>query len=148
MKTFFNERDRAEIVARLKNLEPDAPRRWGSLDAPRMVAHLTDQMRICLGDKSAAPLPGVFRWPGIRYLTLHVLPWPRGRVKGPPEAFTTEPESWSEDLAGLLSLVERFAGEDPNRTWPEHAMFGAMSGEDWGRFCHKHFEFHLQQFGQ
>ena len=30
---------------------------------------------------------------------------------------------------------------------PDHALFGRMSGKDWGFFCYKHFDFHLQQFG-
>ena len=147
MKTFFKPEDRREIVERLGSLDPDSPRRWGRMNAPEMVAHLTDQMSICLGDKQAVPMPGVYRWPGIRYLTLHVLPWPRGRVKGPPESFARQPESWPEDLADLLALVGRFARENPARSWPEHAMFGPMSGEEWGAFCYKHFDFHLQQFG-
>lgn len=82
MKTFCEPEDRREIVGRLGSLRHDSPRRWGRMNAPHMVAHPMDQMSICLGGKQAAPMPGVDRWPGIRYLILHVLRWPRGRVEG------------------------------------------------------------------
>ena len=95
-----------------------------------MIGHLTDQMSICLGDKKAAPMPGVYRWPGIRYVTLYLLPWPQGRVRGPPEAFETQPESWSDDVASLIDLVEPFCRMDPGGHWPDHALFGRMSGAE------------------
>jgi hypothetical protein len=115
-----------------------------------MVAHLTDQMYHCLGDRPCAPLTGlrILRWPGVRYLSIYWLPWPRGRVKGPPDAFVTKPGAWESDLETLLGLVSRFAARGPGGAWPEHALFGPMTGADWGFFCHKHFDHHLRQFGR
>jgi hypothetical protein len=79
---------------------------------------------------------------------IHVVPWPKGRVVGPPEAFVTRPADWQNDVDTLLALVERFALLDPNGAWAEHAIFVTMTGHDWGVFCHKHFDHHLRQFGQ
>lgn len=112
-----------------------------------MVAHLTDQMRHTLGDATTAPIAGPLRNPVIRYFVIHWLPWPRGRVKGPPEAFLTKPVDWSRDVEVLVGLVARFGRRDPTGPWPEHAIFGPMSGRDWAHFCHKHFHHHLTQFG-
>ncbi|MBM3290431.1 MAG: DUF1569 domain-containing protein, partial [Candidatus Hydrogenedentes bacterium] len=86
--------------------------------------------------------------PGIKYLAIHVIPWPKGRVIGPPEAFVTKPEDWTKDVDTLIALVERFAARGADGAWPDHAIFGAMTGRDWGVFCHKHFDHHLRQFGQ
>jgi hypothetical protein len=147
-KTFFDAQHRQEIVARLGRLTPDSPRRWGTMSAPRMVAHLGDQMAHCLGDRPCTPVPGILRWAPLRYASIYLIPWPKGRAKGPPDAFVTEPGSWPDDLARLISTVERFAARDPNGAWPDHAIFGPMRGVDWGYFCSRHFDHHLRQFGQ
>ncbi len=117
------------------------------MSAPRMVAHLTDQMHHCLGDSPVAARPGKLRWAPVRYASIYLLPWPKGRIKGPPEAFTTQPISWEADVAKLEALLERLATRDVAGCWPDHALFGRMSGHDWGVFVHKHFDHHLRQFG-
>jgi hypothetical protein len=147
MPTMFDRATRAEMIQRIRRLRPDAERRWGRMTAPEMIAHLSDQMSHTLGDAVAAPQPGLLRNPLIRYLVIYWLPWPKGRVKGPPEAFVTKPTSWDDDVATLINLINRFAALDSNRQWPEHAFFGRMTGKDWGVFCHKHFNHHLTQFG-
>lgn len=76
-----------------------------------------------------------------------MIPWPKGRIQGPPEAFTTQPTSWDSDVAELLALVERFAERGAEADWPDHGLFGRMTGRDWGVFVHKHFDYHLRQFG-
>jgi hypothetical protein len=147
-KTFFSPADRQEIVARLRRLSPDTPRRCGRMTAPQMVAHLRDQMAHCLGDRPCTPVRSLLRWAPLRYASIYWVPWPRGRLKGPPDAFVTRPASWPSDLAHLLELVARFGTRDPGGSWPAHAILGRMRGVDWGCFCYKHFDHHLRQFGQ
>jgi hypothetical protein len=117
------------------------------MSAHRMICHLTDQMRHTLDIERPEPRRGPLRWSWVRWASIYLVPWPKGRVKGPPEAFVTEPESWREDLDRLQALLETFAGRGPDADWPEHALFGPMSGRDWGVFIHKHFDHHLRQFG-
>lgn len=112
-----------------------------------MLAHLSDQMRHTLGDAPTAPRYGPLRWPIIKPLAMFWLPWPKGRVKGPREAFVTRPTSWDADLAAFELLVERFVSAESRTEWPDHALFGAMSWQTWGKFCHRHFDHHLRQFG-
>lgn len=135
------------MVARIRDLKPDANRLWGRMSAPQMVAHLTDQMHHALGDEPVAARSGMLRWPPVRFASIYVIPWPKGRIKGPPEAFTTQPTTWEADIEGLELLLERFAARDPESNWPDHALFGHMRGRDWGVFVHKHFDHHLRQFG-
>lgn len=63
------------------------------MNAPRMLAHLNDQMRHTLGDAHATPQLSPLGGPIIKPLALSWLPWPRGRGQGPPEAFVTTPSS-------------------------------------------------------
>ncbi len=138
---------RQALLVRFRQLRPEAPARWGRMNAPRMLAHLTDQMRHTLGDATAAPVAGPLRWPIIKHAALYWLPWPRGRVQGPPEAFLSAPTSWAADLATFEFLVERFVADEDRTDWPEHAFFGPMTRRSWGHFCHRHFDHHLRQFG-
>lgn len=145
--TFADAGTRATLLDRLRSLEPSAERLWGRMGAPEMVAHLTDQMTHTLGLVAVEPKRGPLRLPGVKRLSIYWVPWPKGRVHGPPEAFVTEPGSWAEDVDRLAGLVEEFGERDLDGEWPAHALFGAMSGRDWGVFCHKHFDHHLRQFG-
>jgi hypothetical protein len=138
---------REVIVERLRKLTPDSQRRWGTMTAAQMIAHLTDQMTHTLGDVRAEPRPGLLRWAPVRWASIYLLPWPKGRVKGPPEAFVTKPASWEADVNRLIGLLERFTMSDERALCSEHALFGPMSRRDWGVFVHKHFDYHLRQFG-
>jgi len=147
MKNILNAADRADLRRRLESLRPERQPRWGSFTAPRMLAHLCDQMRLPLGSQSAAPIPGPLRLPGLGWLVMCVLPWPRGKVQSPPETLLTDATDWESDLATLHDLVEQFAGDDQRDSWPDHPAFGSMSRRDWGIFCHRHIDHHLCQFG-
>lgn len=57
--TMLHESDRTALLERLRGIRPDSRRRWGSLDAPRMLCHVADQMRVALGDLPSRP-----RWNG------------------------------------------------------------------------------------
>jgi hypothetical protein len=78
---------------------------------------------------------------------LYWLPWPKGGVQAPPEAFVTRPTDWDADVAALEMLVARLAARGPRGAWPEHSHFGPLNGRQWGVFCYRHFDHHLRQFG-
>ncbi|HJR42483.1 MAG TPA: DUF1569 domain-containing protein [Gemmatimonadaceae bacterium] len=145
--TVLEPRMRARMLDRLRRLRPDAPARWGTMTASQMLAHLGDQLRHTLGDATAAPRRGPLRLPGVKQLVMYWLPWPKGRVKGPPEAFLTRPTTWDADMATFELLLDRFVAQSDRREWPPHAIFGRMTRGSWGRFCHRHFDHHFRQFG-
>jgi hypothetical protein len=147
VKSIVTPSHRGQLLARFRGLRADAPPRWGHMTAAQMLAHLSDQMRHTLGDARAAPRPGPLRWPIVRELVIYWLPWPKGRVQGPPEAFVTQPTTWEADLATFEALVQRFVEAEGPRGWPDHAFFGPMTRRRWGCFCHRHFDYHLRQFG-
>ena len=147
MKSMLEQNDRQELLDRLARLTPDAARRFGTMSAPQMVAHLTDQMTHTLNDVKFEARGRFLRLAPVRWLTIYVFPWPKGSVKGPPEAFVTRPVAWDDDVARLVALVERFGVAPAESLSPTHALFGKMSQKDWGHFCYKHFDHHFGQFG-
>jgi hypothetical protein len=117
------------------------------MNAPQMLAHLSDQMRHTLGDMHAKPRRGPWRLPVLKQLGLYLLPWPRARLRGPWEAFVSKPTTWDTDLNAFFGLIDRFVQSEDRTDWPGHAIFGSMNRRSWGYFCHKHFDHHLRQFG-
>ena len=84
-------------------------------------------------------------WP-FNAMAIYVLPWPHG-FKGPREAFITKPETWDSDRDALLTLIDRFCKKQDQQTWPEHPVFGKLSGKDWAALSYRHLSHHLRQFG-
>ena len=145
--TMFDSKTREGFHRRIERLRPDYSRRWGRMNVDQMVCHLADQLRLTLGEIPAARRPSPLRFLPIKLLVIHVLPWPKGRIQGPPEAFITSPGEWNRDITALRDLLELFASRADQKTWPPHPMFGRMSGSLWARLTCRHFDHHLRQFG-
>ena len=146
MPSMFDAATRLRFQRRIETLTPQSERLWGTLSPERMVCHLSDQVRLALGELPTRRGSGPMSFPPIRWLVIDVVTWPHG-TKGPPEAFKTQPAVWSRDVASLGALLERFATLAGQRDWPDHPLFGRMSGPLWGRLTCKHFDHHLRQFG-
>ena len=145
MRQLWEGSAREEVVERIHKLTPDRAPLWGKLTAPRMLAHVSDQIRMALGDVPARKGSGPLSvWP-VNYLMIHVVPWPHG-AKGPIETFTTKPATWDADLDHLVTLIGRFCDCRQQKSWPEHPLFGKLSGKDWAALSYKHLTHHLGQF--
>ena len=145
MKPLWQADARGEILARIRALPADRRPGWGKMNAPQMIAHLSDQIRMALGEVPARRGSGMMSvWP-MNYLMIYVVPWPHG-AKGPFEAFTTKPSTWDADRETLAGLIDRFCAKSEDQTWPEHPLFGKLSGHDWAALSYKHFCHHLRQF--
>ncbi len=137
-------------LARLGQLGPDTPARWGRMNAHQMVCHLSDSLRFALGERATTeelrfPVPA----PVARFVALHTpLPWPRGAPTLPEmdqERQGTPPDEFDTDRRELESLMTRFAATTSG--WPRHPIFGFMSQAQWGRWAFRHTDHHLRQFG-
>ena len=144
--TLFHAASRQEIQHRLSKLAPDRAPHWGKLNAPRMVVHLADSIKMALGDLPVAPKNAVLRFPVIKQLAIYVLPWPKGTSTA-PELLARAPAAWNGEVVALSALVERFATRAEREPWPPHPIFGAMSGRAWGVLAYRHCDHHFRQFG-
>lgn len=145
IRTLRNDTDRAQLLDRLRRLRPDARPGWGSLDAPRMLCHLADQMRVALGDLPTNPVHSFLSRTLVKFVVVNTaFAPPRGRIRTAPEMLTSQPGSWDADLAACVELAER-VGRGSARA--VHPAFGPLSPDEWGRLCWKHMDHHLVQFG-
>lgn len=145
IRTLLNETDRAQLLERLRRVPPDAKPLWGRLDAPRMLCHTADVMRIALGDLPSRPTHSFMSRTIGKFMVVNTgLQAPRGKIETAPEMMTSEPNSWDADLAACAELAER-VGRGSARS--VHPAFGPLSPDEWGRMCWKHLNHHLVQFG-
>ena len=145
-KTLWNDDDRRALRERLSHLRADTPATWGSMNAGRMVTHLTDTMRLSTGDLAVAPKGGPLSLPVLKTLVMFHLPWPKG-VPTAPELLARAPDALDAELARFDDALAAFLARPRDGAWPAHPAFGRLSGTQWGRLAHRHIAHHLTQFG-
>jgi len=146
MRSLWDDQARAEIVARIGNLKPDNERQWGRMDCPTMVGHLANGLRMVLGERDLGPPRGPYRFAPVRYLMIHVVPWPKGKAKAPQEPQLKSAEEWAAERDDLLALIDRAARTPSDGFGKTHFLFGQMSHRDWGVLAYRHLDHHLTQF--
>jgi len=143
--TLLNDDDRDRLLERLARLRPEARAAWGNLDAPRMLCHVADQMRVALGELPARPRHTLATRTFLKFLVVHTgFEPPRGKIQTDPEMLTSRPGPWADDLQRCRELAER-VGRGGARA--VHPTFGPLSAEEWGQLTWKHLDYHLRQFG-
>ncbi len=144
IQTLLNEDDRVALVERLRRLHPQAKAAWGSLDAPRMLCHVADQMRVALGDLDSVPRHSFLTRTLVKLVVVHTrLEPPRGKIQTAPEMLISKPGAWESDLASCEQLAARVGAGGARAT---HPTFGPLTAEEWGKLCWKHLDHHLRQF--
>ncbi len=146
MKTLFHSVDRLDLAERLEKLRQETRPTWGRMDCQQMLAHLSDGIRMALGELPVQSKGGPLRFPPLRHAIIYWLPFPKGAPTA-PELLKRRAESCKLETAELKTLMERFAARSESSEWPEHPAFGRLTKRDWGALVHKHIEHHLRQFG-
>jgi hypothetical protein len=151
MKTLAQPDVAAAVLARLRTVRPDSPRRFGRMSPQQMVCHLADSLRMALGLKAMTPVRRRLPSAALKWLALYApLPWPRG-IRTRPELDAqrggTRPGDFEADVAELEGLMARLVADAGQLQGRAHPLFGAMTPADWLRWAFKHADHHLRQFG-
>jgi hypothetical protein len=151
MKTLARQRDKAELLGRLKAVRPDSVRRWGRMSAHQMICHLSDGFRMGMGERPVNRADGLFRRTMLKWMCLYMpMSWPRGILTVPEinqEMGGTRPLDFASDVAALESLLDVITAQPRNFDWQSHPIFGSMSDAAWLRWGYLHVDHHLRQFG-
>jgi len=150
MKTLARQRDKAEILQRLRTVRPESAGRWGRMSSHQMVCHLSDSFRVVTGQKAVSHASGLLQRTIVKWTALYLpLRWPPGILTRPEidqEAGGTRPIDFAADVSELMALVELMtAGRSAG--WQPHPLFGRMSEAAWLRWAYLHMDHHLRQFG-
>lgn len=144
--TLLNDADRAAIIARLRRVTPDRAPRWGLLSAPKMLCHVTDQMRVATGVIIGRHRDSLLRRTLLKWVVVYSsMQPPPGKVQTVPEMLSTAPTTWDADMATCIRLINEVGLGKANG---RHPAFGPLSAREWGRVGWKHFDHHLRQFGE
>ncbi|MDA8019264.1 MAG: DUF1569 domain-containing protein [Thermoanaerobaculia bacterium] len=137
--------DLAEFKRRIAGLEPDTRGLWGTMDAHQMLCHVSDQIRVALGDLPTKDRSSLFTRTVLPFLIIRLgMEPPKGKVKTAPEMKTTGATDWEADREALYGLMDRMAVATETT---RHPMFGLLSAETWGLLSARHLDYHLRQFG-
>ena len=144
----FDPAVRTDLLRRLESVAPSSPRQWGKMDAAQAMTHLAITMEAANG---TAPMRQ-------KWLGKILAPLVRGSVLGPkpfsrnsptdPKFIVADPRDFAREKDRLLGAIRKFVEIGPaGAARSEHAFFGRLSGEEWGRLMAKHLDHHLRQFG-
>ena len=146
MRSVFHQNDRLSLARRLDAVTSGSTARWGRMDSRQMLTHLTDSIRMALGELEVRPRSGPLRFPLLRHAIIHWLPFPKGAPTA-PELLMRRADDCDAERAVLKHLLERLGAMEGAREWPEHPAFGRLGSRDWGVLVHRHVDHHLRQFG-
>lgn len=138
----------AALEARLRALQPDARRRWGTMTPAEMLCHLGDAAAGVLARPGGTPGPrrALFRWLALAT----PVPWPHGRqtlAQVDPRRDGTKPGDFEADRRRAIDGLRAVAAAAPDSLPARHFVFGAMRAIDWHRWAYRHTDYHLRQFG-
>lgn len=146
MKSMWNEADAREIQWRIAALGPRAPALWGKFTAPQMVCHITDSLKMAMGELTVPSRRLPIRFFPLKQLILYVLPFPKGAPTA-PELIGRVATEWGSEVRELEQAMDRFLAQRDRRDWPDHPAFGPLSRDGWGSLVYRHTDHHLRQFG-
>ena len=136
---------RSSIEQRLAMLKADTRGRWGRMSVDQMLWHVNQAMGVPLGETTVephfVPLPKAV----VKFMVLS-LPW----VKGAPTNPAFLPKrlyDFEAERARCRLLIGKITTRPIDGQWPQHPIFGRMSGHDISRLQAKHLDHHLRQFG-
>lgn len=147
---FMNGTTKDDIIRRISAIQEDTQQQWGSMNAPRVLAHLLHSLKVPLGEASTDYHGNFFKKNVMRFLAFHTaMPWPKAKIPTAP-GYEVDPEgSFEEQKQNLVSAVEKFvqlSESEPDRE-VLHPNFGMRKLQYWQRLNGRHFEHHLTQFG-
>lgn len=147
MPSIWNDADRADLVRRAWTITPTHTAKWGKFNATGMLAHLSDALRMALGDLAVpgGRAPAILKWAPVRYLVIHKLPMPKSAPTAPELIARCSTADLQQEQQALQTLFDAL----PHRAQlaATHPAFGPMTRDDWGVLIHKHTDHHLRQFG-
>ncbi len=146
MKPVFEPSVKTVILDRIGRLSPQSRPRFGKMNVNQMVVHCTGGIQMLIGELEIPPVKSPFKFAPLRYLIIHVLPWPHGAPTASELIPPANPGDFAANVQKLKSALERISAK-PDGPFTPHPAFGALKGNDIGVLVARHLHHHLSQFG-
>ncbi|MFK7798088.1 MAG: DUF1569 domain-containing protein [Aureispira sp.] len=148
MKNITIPEDRAVIVARIEQLNPNTPALWGKMDVAQMLSHCREGLKLATGELQLKRLwLGYLLGPLIKSTYYNDKPFIKN-VQTAKEIKITSPVAFEASKQELLNALEDYT--DKQALYGEqasHPFLGHLTTEQWGKGMYKHLDHHLRQFG-
>ena len=148
MKTIFEKEAYQEVINRINTLTPETKAQWGKMNAPQMLAHCFEGLKIATGEvKRPRIFIGRILGPIFKNDFLNDKPM---KKNSPTDAafIITDQRDLNTEKEKLTGAIKRFhdGGEKGATTHP-HFFFGNLTQKEYGVLVYKHLDHHLKQFG-
>jgi len=149
MKNVFDLNESNEIIARIQQLSPASPSKWGKMNVGQMLAHCNVTYELAYENKH--PKPNAAMKLVLRFLVKPMVvsetPYKKKERTAPAFIMTAEKEFEIEKnrLIGYIQQTQQL-GKIHFEGKSSHS-FGALSALEWNNMFYKHLDHHLQQFG-
>lgn len=147
MRNINNPEDREFISDRISKLTPETKALWGKMNSKQMLSHLSDAMRMQLGEIKVEDKGNFFTHTVFKWVSLCGAPVPKNVPTFPPidqVARGVNPEDLQKEVDKLNTLIQRSL--EPVESY-YHPLFGKLSNSQRGRINYIHMNHHLKQFG-
>lgn len=145
MPTLHDAVYRAQLVDRVKALQPGAQRRWGSMTVDQMLWHVNDVLALTIGEMTVPPHKVPIPRALLKFVVLN-LPWGKNAPTH-PSFIATKNYDFAAERERCLRLIDKAAAIQIDGEWPAHPAFGRLTGRQASRLQAKHLNHHLTQFG-
>jgi hypothetical protein len=128
-------------------LTPETKGLWGKMNVKQMLLHLSDTLRMELGEIEIEDKGNFFTHTVFKWVSLSGAPVPKNAPTFHPidqVARGVDPEDLHKEVDKLNVLLQRSL--DPIRSYA-HPIFGKLSHSQGGRINYIHMNHHLKQFG-
>ncbi len=146
MRSLHSQIDRRVVNERIRRLTADTVPQWGKMNAPQMVAHLTNWMGMATGELPVRGKRHPARLFPLKQLMIYVVPMPKS-LPTATELIARAPAPFNGEVEALSAAMNSFGSRARDFAWPAHPIFGSMSRRDWGTLGYRHCDHHLRQFG-
>ena len=107
MPSIFDPEVESWIRARAARLSVASQPLWGRMQSGQMLCHLVDACRVPLGETAASHKWTPFRFFALRWIFVHLLPWPKGKVPTMKEFQQTQPSQLDLDRSNWNDALSR-----------------------------------------
>jgi hypothetical protein len=148
MKNLLNNDNYCELTLRIQQLQPESKAKSGNMNAPQMLAQVSEDCKVPLSDK---PMPRSIMGRLIGWAYKPELyndePWKENLFTTSTHA-SNDAKDFNKEMLGLLTLVETFhTTNSENIGRYAHPVFGKFTAEQWGQAMYKNLDRHLVEFG-
>jgi hypothetical protein len=149
METLFEPARVEEVLLRVRQLQPESQRLWGSMKPEQMLAHCAGGLLMAMGEiRPLRVLIGRLIGAAIKRVALRDEEPMRRNSPSVPELLIADHRDFALERERLCGLIGRFATAGPSGcTTHPHPFFGRLIPQEWSVLMYKHLDHHLRQFG-